>query len=232
MIRKGRGIYVDINIFDKIDSEEKAYWLGFIYADGNISDANKIYEKNKKRVYRIEISLKESDREHLEKLKVFLKYEGKIRIEKTNFPRSNRCRLYFNCKDIWFKLNSYGCTPKKSLTLTFPNISIFEDMSLIRHFIRGYIDGDGCISYISKIYKDKQRMSLSINGTASFLNSLQDNLILERKNKIHKDKRNNVYTLTFNDWRGYYICNYIYQNATIFLNRKYEKYLEYCRLYK
>ena len=42
-------------------------------------------------------------------------------------------------------LISYGCTPKKSLTLKFPDISIFKNMDLIRHFIRGYFDGDGSV---------------------------------------------------------------------------------------
>lgn len=72
---------------------------------------------------------------------------------------------------------------KKSLTLKFPNINIFENKNLIRHFIRGYIDGDGCISYCDKEHK---HMTLRILGTKDFLNILQKYLPLEKKNKLHK----------------------------------------------
>ena len=68
-------------------------------------------------------------------------------------------------------LNSYGCTPRKSLTLKFPSLNIFKDESLVWDFIRGYIDGDGCISYATK---DHSKMLLSLLGTEDFLNSIQD----------------------------------------------------------
>jgi hypothetical protein len=124
-------------------------------------------------------------------------------------------------------LNNYGCTPKKSLTLKFPNINIFENKNLIRHFIRGYIDGDGCISYCDKKHK---HMTLRILGTKDFLNILQKYLPLEKKNKLHK--KNNIYDLSFQKGRGKYILDYVYKDATIFLDRKLEKYKEYCRLYQ
>ena len=52
----------------------------------------------------------------------------------------------FANKYFWNILNSYGCTPRKSLTLKFPDRDIFKSSDLIRHFIRGYFDGDGCFS--------------------------------------------------------------------------------------
>ena len=124
-------------------------------------------------------------------------------------------------------MNNYGCTPKKSLTLKFPNINIFENKNLIKHFIRGYIDGDGCISYCDKEHK---HMTLRILGTKDFLNILQKYLPLEKKNKLHK--KNNIYDLSFQKGRGKYILDYVYKDATIFLDRKLEKYKEYCRLYQ
>lgn len=223
--------FINENVFDKIDTEEKAYWLGFIYADGNISDAKKIYETRKKSVYRIEISLKTDDIGHLEKLKKFLNWKGVIKINKTNFKRSDRCRIYFNNKHMWNILNSYGCTPRKSLTLTFPNENIFSNISLIKDFIRGYIDGDGSISYLNKNHK---KMALSIIGTQNILNGIQKYLPLERVNKIWKKSgcNTNTYTLAFNLWRGYYVCNYLYKDSSIYLDRKYDKYKEYCRIYE
>ena len=64
------------------------------------------------------------------------------------------------------------------------------------------------------------------------LNNIQINLPLETLNKIWKKKNANVFDLTFNNKRGLYILNYLYKDANIFLNRKYIKYKEYCRLYE
>jgi len=93
--------YIDETVFDCVDTEEKAYWLGFIYADGNISDAEAIKKKSNKSVYRLEVSLQSNDIEHLNKLKQFFKWQGEVKINKTNFERKDRCRLYFNNKHIW-----------------------------------------------------------------------------------------------------------------------------------
>ena len=66
----------------------------------------------------------------------------------------------------------------------------------------------------------------------NFLNNIQFNLPLESINKVWKKKNANVFDLTFNNKRGLYILNYLYKEATIFLDRKYIKYKEYCRLYE
>ena len=54
--------YIDDSVFDKIDTEEKAYWLGFLYADGSISSSS----------YQIELSLSSVDVNHIKKFKRFL----------------------------------------------------------------------------------------------------------------------------------------------------------------
>lgn len=58
------------HVFDVIDTEEKAYWLGFIYADGNVSKAGD------KQIYSFEISLKEDDYNHLMKFNKFVEFKG------------------------------------------------------------------------------------------------------------------------------------------------------------
>ena len=211
------------NYFDSIDTEEKAYWLGFIFADGNISKPERQLKDGtiKKGNYRLEISLKEEDIEHLDKLRVALNIDKPIKITHTNNTRHNRCRLYFNNKHLWQTLNSYGCTPKKSLTLKFPSLTIFKDKDLVRHFIRGYIDGDGCLTYNTKT---RNVMCLSILGTKDFLTNLQNNLPLEKTNKLFLREGINVYQLTFNRSRGYYITNYLYSNCNLYLERKYSRY--------
>lgn len=52
--------------------------------------------------------------------------------------RCERCRWWITDKHLWKTLNKYGCTPRKSLTLQFPNENIFKSKDLIRHFIRGW----------------------------------------------------------------------------------------------
>lgn len=123
------------HIFDTIDTEEKAYWLGFIFADGYIGSTP--LDPNKKSVYNFEISLKLSDLEHLEKFKQFISFEKDVVCD------NYRCRIMIANKHFWNILNGYGCIPRKSLTLQFPDKSIFKSSDLVRHFIRGYFDGDG-----------------------------------------------------------------------------------------
>lgn len=219
---------MNYNYFDCIDTEEKAYWLGFIYADGYISKPERMYKgKIKRGNYKFEISLKADDVLHLEKFKTAIEYDKDIKISKTNFIRSNRCRISFNNKHFWNTLNDYGCTPVKSLNLKFPNDDIFKNKKLIKHFIRGYIDGDGSIAYKNAKHTDFQ---LRILGTEHFLNNLQKKLPLEKLNKLYKDI--NIFELCFNSSRGLYVCKYLYEDASIYLNRKMDRYKEYCRLYQ
>lgn len=129
---------------------------------------------------------------------------------------SFRCRWSVVNKHLWETLNNYGCTPRKSLTLKFPDISIFSSKSLVRHFIRGYIDGDGSIMVNKPI--------LDILGTTSFLNSLQQ--YLPYSGSILHDKRSKVYRVRYGCSPAIANIEAIYYKANIFLTRKYNKYLQ------
>lgn len=84
-INKHKSTYfINENIFEKIDTEEKAYWLGFIYADGYVSTNTYAFG--------IELSIKDID--HLIKFKKFLSWDGEIKISKTH---------QFNSKSIYGK---------------------------------------------------------------------------------------------------------------------------------
>ena len=219
---------MNYNYFDKIDTEEKSYWLGFLFADGNVSRDSYIRKNGtiKNGNYKIEISLKSEDIEHLEKFSKAIDYNKPIKVSKASF-RKERCRLFFNNKHMWTVLNSYGCVPNKSLKLTFPNINIFNNKWLIYSFIRGYVDGDGCIGNCNK---DNTRMQIRILGTEQFLTELQNQIPLESDNKLHKNT--NIFELCFNDKRGAYVTSILYKGASIFLDRKYKKYRDFCRLYE
>ena len=141
----------------------------------------------------------------------------------------NNGKVYYRCrwgvvnKHLWETLNNYGCTPKKSLTLEFPDINIFKSKSLILDFIRGYVDGDGCISYhpTSKT-KEFYSSELSILGTESFLNKIAE-LLNSDKIAINKDKRSSVYILNFSVNETRKFLDLLYTNATIYLTRKFKR---------
>ena len=206
------------NCFDSMNTEEQFYWLGFMYADGNIS----------KEGNRIEMRLSLKDIDHLEKFRKFLQLTTEIRTGETNGIKF--CHLSVRNKHLWNTLNNLGCTPQKSLTLTFPNLKLFTKKEYILHFIRGYVDGDGCLT-ISKD-RDKLRTRLTIVGTESFLNSI--NHLFSNKgyirNKSTKNYTNQAFELKFSDIPSRILARYLYENATIYLDRKYEKFLEFCRL--
>lgn len=199
----------DNTVFDSIDTEEKAYWLGFLFADGNVSAT----------INNIELSLAECDKEHLEKYRRFLKAQSEIKTSTINVngKEYKRCRLIVT--DAYFKqrLIKLGCTPNKSLTLKFPD-DIFEDDSLVYDFIRGYIDGDGCISYTSS-----GRLVLQVIGTKEFLSRIK--LLFPEFKSYIKDKRwkGNTYYLRCNCENAEKILRELYLDSNIYLQRKYNR---------
>lgn len=213
------------HIFDTIDTEEKAYWLGFIYADGYISTQSKTKKPN----YRFELSLKGEDSVHLYKFNSFVehKYDNvKINQTKCGNKTFQRCRWSINNKHFWEMLNSYGCTPRKSLTLKFPDEKIFKSSDLIRHFIRGYFDGDGCISWSNK---EHTKISFSLLGTQSFLQVCKEKLF--SRGSIYQSS-SNAFVYNSSNNIAFQNAFSIYHNANVYLERKYQKYLSSCRLYK
>ena len=125
--------YCNENYFDVINTEEKAYWLGFMYADGFIQN------KRKHQNYKVGLSLSECDKSHLEKLKKCLdsNIEIKTYIPKTEFNSKPYCRLLITSNILAEGLIKHGCLTNKTEILTFPT-NISEE--LLKHFIRGYID--------------------------------------------------------------------------------------------
>lgn len=200
-------INVNSNSFNSINTQEKAYWLGFLYADGNI-------HQNKKGYYGLELGLKESDLKHIEKFKSFLQSKHKIKYRK----ETKSYRIMFQDQVLCKDLIKLGCVPRKSLILTFPTEEQVPK-EFQSHFIRGYFDGDG---FIRKKSKNNNSININILGTFNFLKGLIVNITLNKINIIKKDKRHNNNTF-FIDLSGQNARNfkeYIYKNANIFLERK------------
>ena len=222
IINKQNRLKFDNTVFDCIDTEEKAYWLGFIFADGYISSDSL---KGKSR-YLLEISLKASDKNHLDKFNKFMKHENanKVTIEDAKCGKiiCKRCRWYVANKHLWETLNSYGCTPRKSLTLKFPDESIFKSKDLIRHFIRGYFDGDGC--FTRHIHHIIVSPAISFLGTKDFLDKILEYSKIEANYRHDKCYTEFTWTLEYHKEPGIELINYLYNNCTIYLDRKYKLY--------
>lgn len=201
-------------VFSKIETEEQAYWLGFLYADGYISLNNND----------VELSLKLLDAEHLNKFKKFLTSSSRIRLD----FKTPRCRFCVSNAEFKEDLIKLGCFPQKSLFLTFPSTNILQE-KLYPAFIRGYFDGDGCLSHTYSDTKKKRfTVCTSFIGTKEFCKSLEN--ILNKKeiyfswyhNKNHAD---NIWSIKCNKKCSVKLLNYLYENANIYLERKYSKYL-------
>lgn len=192
------------NFFEIIDTEEKAYWLGFLYADGSIGDKNN----------NIEISLQSSDYHHLEKFNESI--DGAS--DKHIYRDEIRCRICYSNKKTKNDLIKLGCTPKKSLTLTFPSKEQVPD-EFLYDFIRGYVDGDGSVMINTRGTNGR----LSLLGTKEFIEGLLERTGWKPMTIQHPS---GVYSI---EWGGQYNINYLnqlYANANIYLDRKYQKYLE------
>ncbi len=205
---------INEHYFDKIDSEEKAYWLGFIFADGC----------NTRKGFTISISRK--DKDHLNKIKNVLYDDNRYNIKDAYaFCKGKKYKIsqfWLTSKYLSGVLSGLGAIPAKSLVLKFPE---WIDKLLIRHFIRGYFDGDGCLH----VYRNRATATFSLIGTNEFLNSV--NSIL--KNKIGlieccMSKRNRVWYLTTTRHNNLkLIYDWFYSDADLFLSRKKEKFIEY-----
>lgn len=193
---------VDEDYFENIDSKEKAYWLGVLYADGyNSEDRGNIT-----------LGQAEKDKELIYKFKQTLHSEHPV-VKQERDNRQDFYSIVIGSKKLSTDLAKYGCIQNKTFKAKFPNIS----KEYYSHFIRGYFDGDGSIGL-----KNKQ---FSITGNIDLLEKIQ--LILMEECKLGKTKlvsrrKNDIVDIRYgglNQIRRIY--NYLYKDATTYLLRKY-----------
>ena len=197
--------------FNKIDTEEKAYWLGFLYADGCVHSNN------------YEISVNITDKEHIEKFKAAIKAFNHNITEIQDKRFQNAKTLYqFSIRDkqLHQDLIKWGCIPQKSLLINkIPNIP----RDYVSHFLRGYFDGDGSLHYL----RGTNNYRISFIGTKDFLNDIQKEL--QTNVSLQSNIAGKAYVLQIAGRRQIErILNYLYNNSkeNNRLNRKYQKYLD------
>lgn len=124
----------------------------------------------------------------------------------------------------------YIIVPKKSLILTFPTQ---VPTNLIRHFLRGYSDGDGCI--YNNHFKNKKTINTiwKIVSTKQFCEQtaeiLKEELGINCSQSLSRPKTNQITTVLSvgGNLQSRKVLNWLYQDATIYIPRKYDKYLEF-----
>lgn len=201
------------------DSQFKYYFLGLIASDGYISD----------RYNRIELCFKASDKPLLECIRDVVCPGKKISFRQ----KVNAYRLTLDNKIIHQEICKYINPGNKTQSLIFPYGIPDEYVS---HFIRGYIDGDGNIGvkkgqrkfdgYIKYYYGTRLR----VLGTKAFLHGLSDNLFRlgVAKNRVnpHRKEKENVFYCEWGFSQANNVLNWVYQDSTYKLDRKYRVFLE------
>lgn len=209
-LRKYPIIYEDF--FETINSEKKAYFLGLMYADGYNCE---------QRGY-VSLGLAEHDLIILKTLNNIIQPTKPIYCQyKEGDTHQNYHSIKIYSKKFSKDLAKHGCIQRKTHVLTYPDIDTKWDS----HFIRGYFDGDGCI-HIPKQEKKRANVGFMLCGTKTFLTQVQQIIIKNihlNKTKLNINKNTAVL--------GYYgkcsivkIKMWLYQDATIYLDRKYQKF--------
>jgi len=218
------------DFFEIIDTEEKAYWLGFIYADGCITGENN-------NAHRICIGLKKSDKDHLQKLANIFEINLKKNTQYTNqgFNGEYESIRFEICnKKIFKDLENCGIKQRKSYEETSDILNSISEY-LIHHFIRGIFDGDGNVGY--KINSKNNYCVFNISGSKDILEKIQKIIICKiRLNEIKIQQISDYcWKLQYGGRRSLKkFYEWLYKDATIWMERKriifeeliYPKYLD------
>ncbi len=209
--------------FEEIDTEEKAYWLGFIYADGYI-----IFNE-RTRNYELGIELQIKDSTHLEKFNKAL--DGNIsissrkRVCNLNNKEYETCLIRIYNKRMVQSLMNYGVVQNKSKKISLPALRT----DLMTHFVRGFFDGDGCITLDSQHNHPKADFT---SGSLLFLQDLRAWLYENGVGSYICQEREETFRLFIRGMKNYdNFYNLIYEDSTIYLDRKKNKKEEIYRQY-
>lgn len=210
---------VNSEYFKDINTEEKAYWLGFLYADGYVRMK---YDRSGE----LKLKLGRKDKEHIELFKKCLESTHPIKdlesivVVNEVVHKSDVSSVSIYNTEIVQDLYRHGCTNAKTFTIEFPELR--ED--LIRHFIRGYFDGDGHV-----IMTDSKRCVGITSGSYDFLEALNNVIgdFLGFKFGVYKSGDNCKVLQIFEKDRIHSMYKFLYNDSTIFLNRKKDRFDNY-----
>lgn len=220
----------DYNYFESIDSPDKAYFLGLLAADGNVS---KRTTKNAQAITRL--SLQQYDKQILEIFKIYL--DSKQPLYKKERINNNDTNYMYSLELVSDKfandLSKYNIVPNK--TYEYEMVELNENM--MSHYFRGYFDGDGSILCSNNIYHAPSQYDITISGFVHNLEKMQQYLFNHDIKCVvsidNREEKKNKYNLPFGNLRfnnienKYKFIKYIYQDKRdIYFARK--KYLSDC----
>ena len=217
---------VDHDYFEKIDTQEKAYWLGFLWADGSISKtASRCSGKN-----RMTLTQKATNAEHLKLFAHAVKAPANIRYYASSYEGQPSARLSINSRKFCMHMEQLGFDIK-SRRIHVPNMP----KSLYRHFIRGYFDGDGCLSvYVQTSQKTPvNRQEFSLTGDETLMLEIQQILneqttVSKRVHVKHYKRTNKAVSLRYGRKADIAALeHYLYDKATVYLKEKHDKFIEF-----
>lgn len=198
---------VDVQYFDKINTEHKAYWLGMIISDGHVNKRN------------VSLCLSIKDEYHIKKFIYDMKSDAPIKYNKDGNPY-----IIISSVEIARSLYEKGLNNRKSYGFDFEKLLTFIPNELENHFIRGLFDGDGCIKYYTYNYLHKPQFHFGYTGLKCVCEYISDKLNMNRK--LVKEGKVTYTAITRNPQIINNIWEYLYKEATIYLERKYETFKE------
>lgn len=205
------------NDFSSIETEEDAYWFGYLMADGYNHKNGKV----------VQFTQAEQDKDMVYKLQNYID-RGSVCITKFDNPKHQTLyMLTISSKLLSENLTKLGCENCKSLTMQMPKIS----HELYWHFIRGYYDGDGCI--YTKIRESDGSLVIecpivcSNDFAKTFMKTLEENDITTYSQKLGKNKLCTTIKIT-----GALQCSkfltLLYKGSSICNERKWNKFKIFC----
>lgn len=222
------------NFFSKIETELQAYLLGFIYSDGSINNER----------HTLSIHINKQDEDIFELFKIISPdaytqdckgYESVSKVRGRSVKNKGSIRLSISSAILISDLHKLGVVENK----TYCNLHIPKEIPshLIRHFIRGYFDGDGCITHSLKKPNEKHRQKNYTVGFRFDICGKTSQLFLEVQkwfteyniySTITYIKRDDMYRLNICRKQNIKDIYFIfYNNSNFYLKRKYEKYSYY-----
>jgi len=206
----------DENFLNDLDSWEKMYFLGILYADG--------YNDEKKGV--VALKLQEKDRDILERLAKILIKNGKVKLYEYEDVKTGKkdVSLRISSRKLSKRLVELGCFQKKSFLLKFP-LNLVKN-KFFNAFILGYFDGDGCAN-ISLIRKRWKVLTVTFVGSKYFSKGMLE-FLKTLDIRAHISKMMGCYRVYFSsqeDCRRIY--DFMYAYSKMCLKRKQQKFLDY-----
>lgn len=212
-IRGARRNFMKEDFFEKIDLEEKAYFLGLLLGDGSVDKYNR------------SMSISMIDKEIILKLKLYTEYTGEIqgvpeKLMESGYLSKMQFRLRLCSKKICEDLIKNGCVHNKTFDLKWPTLEQVPE-NLIPALLRGMMDADGTYGWY------KHGPSIAVLATQHFLEGMQNYLI---KNDIksgicvpYEGAKVRKLAISRNHSSMEKFIHLIYGGSTVYLQRKYDK---------